>query len=88
MLCPSVLREPCQSIQWKCCAIYLGAPGSNEAVACSVLPFSSGTGHRGLLKASTGGWCTGLSGLWHSEKHAQMVPFGIIPNPEVGVWGS
>lgn len=44
-------------------ATYLGTPGSNGAVACSVLPFSSGTGQRGLLKACTGGWCTVLSGL-------------------------
>lgn len=52
-----------------------------------VLPFSSGTGRRGLLKASTGGWCRVLSELWYLEKHAQIVPFGIIPNPEVGVRG-
>lgn len=55
-----------------------------------VSPCISGTGQRGLLKGSTGGSCTVLSGLWYLEKHAQIVPFGIILSllyPGVGVLG-
>lgn len=55
-----------------------------------VLPCSSGTGQRGLLKGSTGGWWTVLSGLWYLETRAQIVPFGIILRllyPGVGVLG-
>lgn len=85
VLCPFVVREPCLSIQWKHCAIYLGTPGSNEACSCAALQLRHRT--EGVAEGKPGGWCTVLSGLWYLEKHAQMVPFGIIPNSEVGVWG-
>lgn len=53
-----------------------------------LLSCRSGTGQRGLLKGSTGGWCTVLSGLWYLEKCAQIVLFEIILRllcPGVGV---
>lgn len=62
-LCPFELREPCLSIQWKYCAIYLGAPGSNEAVACSRVALQ--------LRHRTGGIAEGQHWrLVHLEKYS------------------
>lgn len=72
VLCPFVLREPCLSIQWKYHAIYLGTPGSNEAVACSCVALQ--LRHRTEGVAEGQHWRLVRSAVW------TMVPRETCPN--------
>lgn len=72
VLCPFVLGKPCLSIQWRDHAIYLGTPGSNEAVAGSSVVLQIRDRTEGVAEGQH--WWLVHSALWI------MVPREMCPS--------